>query len=187
MIHKYGEDRSRSYFFDWLWRTGTIDSVSDWLADGLSLERIDWRLLPIEDRLEVCATQYGFVFPHEFTFSTNNYVACENEMKQKMSTFLSKYSYLRRKTLSALESGSPVAFLLQESITVEQFARLNEVLTSKYRMSQYRLFLFSDISDTRDQVRHERITSQPIVYQQWPGHESSWREALLKIDIELSS
>jgi hypothetical protein len=185
MIQKHGIDRSVSYFFDWLWRRGNLDSVTNWLADELTLEAINWQLCAVDEHLEVTAPKYGFFFPHEFFFTSRAFQSCEMEMKQQMPGFISKYRYLRKRTLDALASRSRVALLLEDNISREQFERLDDVLTRQYRIEDYTLFCFPNVAIEATVFSHARMVSSPIVYLPWPGHEPSWSEAFWKIDLDL--
>ncbi len=189
LIKKYGEDRSVSYFFDWLWRRAPHDAIHDWLVDDLALNATSWKLELAGENWEVMAEKYKYFFPHDFHFSAaQNKASCEKEMHEMMPDFTSKYQFLQNRTLGALRSNSPLAFLLGDEITKPQFLKLDALLRDKFEIKDYVLFNFPRARASKEAPYfHERLVTIPVEFLPWPGHAESWANAFRALDLDFEA
>jgi hypothetical protein len=185
MKKKYGEDRSISYFFDWLWHKGSGQQIAAWLRDELTLDNVEWQIHLTGEKCEVMAGKYQFLFTHDFSFTSNDQYQCELEMMEQMETFCSKYSYLRERTLAALRSQKRIAFLSSSHLSQEHFNEIDQVLRQVYGLLDYVLFHCPFYDSNYYPIYHENIIAIPVLYQPWPGHDLSWDNVYRAIDFDV--
>ncbi len=182
---RWGTDRSTSYFFDWTWRRGGVRDAIQWLSDRLDLANAEWCIEQVGGKYEVTAARYKHFFPHDFSFSDlTDRGRCEEEFAQQLPAFVEKFTYLRYRTVRALESSDSLAILIFHSVSRADADLLAETVRRAYGRASFTLVVFYPRGAMDPPPYGEGTLVVEVVAEPWPGNCASWANAFAVLDLE---